>query len=202
MPAIDQITKFFEAYWPALLALASLTTFVNNLVQRLPDRFARLKNIVNTVCVDFVALLAEVGGALNLGPRKKPPSDPPAAGTVTRIILPSLVLALVATLGCTSLSSIEPIITRAETLATQAQFVLELAKSAGLTPEAVASAATEVKSGHPGEAVELVYGGLVAAKAAGAPIDQTKLDIVHGIRDMFAVEALQNGMRAVSKPEP
>jgi Na+(H+)/acetate symporter ActP len=73
MPAfITTALAFLTASWPTLLALGALTTAINQVVQRLPDRFARFKNVVNTITVDYVNLLAEIGGALKLGPRVKP----------------------------------------------------------------------------------------------------------------------------------
>jgi hypothetical protein len=69
-----QIVTVVTQYWPTLLALGAVTTAVNQAAKRLPDgpRWSRLKNIVNTVAVDYAALLAEVGGALGIGPRSKP----------------------------------------------------------------------------------------------------------------------------------
>jgi len=69
-PIIGLVTK----HWPDLLVLGGVTTAVNQIVKQLPDgpRWSRFKNIVNTVAVDYAALLAEVGGALGIGPRAKP----------------------------------------------------------------------------------------------------------------------------------
>lgn len=104
MPTIESITTFVATYWPAAAAFVALTTFVNQLIQRLPDRFARAKNISAAISADLVNALAEVGGAFGVGPRKsdkKDPPDPPAAGgTTTRIVGGLALLALLT--GCAS----------------------------------------------------------------------------------------------------
>jgi hypothetical protein len=76
MNIIAQVPAFLAAHWADLLALGAATTAVNQLVQKIASlaapRFpwaARIANVCNTVTVDYAKLLAEVGGAMGVGPR-------------------------------------------------------------------------------------------------------------------------------------
>ena len=73
---LTQALAWIAAIFPTLLAIGTATTLINQIVQRLSFMPARVKNIVQTVTVDYLNLLAEVGGALGVGPRAKPPELP------------------------------------------------------------------------------------------------------------------------------
>ena len=73
MNLITAIPGFLTAHWADLLALGAATTAINQGAQWLASRvpsLARAANVVNTITVDYAKLLAEVGGALGIGPRK------------------------------------------------------------------------------------------------------------------------------------
>jgi len=77
MPAfVTTFLTLLTTYWPFLLALGALGTAFNQFASKVfpGTRFA---NIVNTITVDFVNLLAEVGGLLGVGPRATPKGKPP-----------------------------------------------------------------------------------------------------------------------------
>jgi hypothetical protein len=101
---IAAIPSFLVAHWADLLALGAATTAVNQVVQKLASmlapRFpwaARVANVCNTITVDYAKLLAEVGGALGIGPRAKPPTDGPGVAGIV------LLVAILGLAGCASL---------------------------------------------------------------------------------------------------
>jgi hypothetical protein len=205
MPNIEQITHFFETYWPALLALGSLTTFVNNLVQRLPDRFARVKNIVNTVSVDFVALLAEVGGALNIGPRKPPPSNGTTIKTRISSIPPAAMGIVFATLflGCTRAQEARalPTLDFAQAVAQKAETVLDFVEPLLPPGDAqVATARAAQAAGDLGKVFDVARPLLERVAAGGEDVPQQLVaDVVIGAQ---AAKAIEQGVRALDGRNP
>lgn len=119
-----------------------------------------------------------------------------------RIVLFLTVLSLT---GCgASLQDIQakalPILTQAQAIALQVQDVLAYADEHGVDADSIKSAAKLLADGRPGEAVDILYKGLEFAASKGADIDPTKLAAVKLIRDLMAVQSLQDGLRAV-RPE-
>lgn len=98
MPAfITQAFSFIVALLPTLAAFGAVTTAINQFVQKfLAPKFPRFGNVVNTVCVDYVAFVAEVAGAMNWGPRAKKPSN----GTNTVVIV--FLVGAIGLVGCSS----------------------------------------------------------------------------------------------------
>lgn len=99
MNIITSIPAFILAHWADLLALGAATTAINQGAQWLASKwpaFSRTSNIINTIAIDYAKLLAELAGAMNMGPRAKKPSN----GTNTVVIV--FLIGALGLVGCSS----------------------------------------------------------------------------------------------------
>jgi len=154
MSVFTNVLALITTWWPSLLALGALTTAVNQFVQKVvAPRFPRFGNIVNTITVDYVNLLAEVGGALNIGPRAKKPTD--GANTVAMVFV---VLGFV--IGCAGMTA-KSIVTEACTVLDSGNPVIG---AICLTAEEIASLFGHVKASR-------AYRASHPAESPNAPVD-------------------------------
>jgi hypothetical protein len=137
MNIITAIPAFILAHWADLLALGAATTAINQGAQWLASKwpaFSRTSNVINTITVDYAKLLAEVAGAMNMGPRAKKPSN----GSNTVVIV-----FLVGALGLTSCMGAKSAIATACTVIDSGNPVIG---ALCLTAEEIASLFSHVKT--------------------------------------------------------